>query len=468
MFFKFKRKVNFKKRVIFAFFITCGLMAFLNSFWFVKIAKHHYDFQFDIFFILFVISFLIAFKLSNYLAEFKTIKNKSRVDIVFLFIFFVLLFLPMSRIDNYSTKAKHENRFLATYKPLINQNGSINYNFGNDFEKFFNDRFFLRKTLISNYHFIKAICACKYYETSSAIYIKDKHFVFSKKHIPLEKDFSKNDVEPTAKALDRFQDWCNKHNIKLYVLVVPYNQHIYQDEMKPFDNPQGLIGLNNNVKKFQSTTKANVIYTFDKLKEANKSERTFFKTDHHWTDYGAYIGYSELMKEIKKDYPSVKILSKDDFSYHYSKKVRKDLKRKFVAGNQLNEAGSFLLPLKNIILDEEYRYFEYKDKDSIVRRLYDNEHESGEKSFYPKGAKLKVLQMGNSMGINILPYLEASFRDVKYLYLVSVMNRKEEENYKIMKYYKQDILNFKPDIIVFCITNSLVGKINDFFLEEEN
>jgi len=467
-FFNFKKKINFKKRILFSILFTAGFVALFNNIWLVKLAKHHYSFKFDIFFIVLVLSFLISFKLSNYLAKFKEIKNNSRIDIAFLSIFFILLFLPMSRIDNYSTKAKNENRLLETYKPLINKNGSLNYNFGNDFEKFFNDRFFLRSFLISNYHFIKMLCAYKYYDTGSIVFFKDNNYVFDKKLLPRADDFPKDKVIKTAKALDRFQDWCDKNNIKLYLLVVPYNMHIYQDDIKPLDNPKGLIALNGNVNEFIKNTKTKVIYPFDKLKEGSKKERTFFKTDHHWTDYGAFIGYQELMKEIKKDYPKIRVLGENDFDYHYSKKVRKGLDRKFGAGNQLNRAGAFLLPLRSKILDEEYRYFEYKDKASIVRKQFDNTHRLGEKSFYSKGTDLRVVEIGNSMNNNLLPYIEASFKNVNYFYLNDIKDRKDEEKYKIMKYYKKDILDFKPDIIVLCLTNRVIKRIDEFFLEEEN
>ena len=467
MIFKFKRKINFKKRIIFSILFTCGLTALLNTLWFVKIEKHHYDFQFFMFFIVATISFLISFKLSNYLADFKKIKNKSRIDIVFLFVFFFLLFLPMSRIDN-SIKSKTENRYLETYKPLFNQNGSINYNFGNDFENFFNDRFFLRSFLISNYHFIRALFAYKYYETNNVIYLKENNFIVSKRYTSFNNGFNKEDIPKTLENLERFQEFCNKNNIKLYILAVPYNVHIFQDEIKPFDNPEKLNILNNNIKELQLKSKTKIIYPFDELKHASNNEMTFFKTDHHWTDYGAYIGYLELMKEIKKDYPFINILKEDDFNYNYSKKIRKDFKRKFTSGNQLSQEGAFLLPLKKKILNQDYKYFEYKNKNLIAEKIIDNDFEKSKKSYFQNGANLKILLMGNSTSHNLLPFLQSSFKNTKFYILNEVQNRKDKEQYKVMKYYKKDILSYKPDIIVFCISNSLLNKINDFFLEEEN
>lgn len=467
LFFNFKKRKRFKKRIIFSILFTSVILALSNNIWLVEVEEHKYSFELDMFFIILVLSFLLTYKLSNYLAEFKTINKKSRADIVFLFIFFILSLLPMSHIDN-GLKAKHENRFLATYKPLINDEGKLNYEFGNDFEKFFNDRFFLRSFIVSNFNFIKAICAYKYYETHNAIYIKDKNYVLSKKHVPKPNIYNKDKIFKIAQSLDRFQDFCNKYHIKLYVMIVPYSQHVYQEDIKPFDNQGALIDINKNIDLLINKTKANVIYPFDELKEASKKERTFFKVDHHWTDWGAYIGYRELMKQINKDYPKLKALEESDFNFNYSKKIRKDLSRKFGYGNQINNEASFLLPIKKIILDEQYRYFEYKNKDLIVRKIYNNENLKGEKTYYKNGADLRTIEMGNSMNNNLSPFIQSTFKNTKYYYLNDVKDRAGSEQYKLMKYYKKDILDFKPDIIILCITNTILSKINDFFLEEEN
>jgi hypothetical protein len=53
------------------------------------------------------------------------------IDIVFVWIFCLLLFVPISNIT-LSEKSKHENRNLATYKPFIKDNWKVNYEFGKD------------------------------------------------------------------------------------------------------------------------------------------------------------------------------------------------------------------------------------------------------------------------------------------------------------------------------------------------
>ena len=71
---------------------------------------------------LFTLFFLLYFKILAWLMKLKWVQNKSRIDIVFLTVFFILLFLPMLHISD-AEKSEQENRMLAKYTPLIDYRG---------------------------------------------------------------------------------------------------------------------------------------------------------------------------------------------------------------------------------------------------------------------------------------------------------------------------------------------------------
>ena len=66
--------------------------------------------------------------MTDYVAKFSVLKNKSRIETIFLAVFFTMLFLPMSWINKEEISQK-ENRMLAQWKPLINQDFEFNYNY---------------------------------------------------------------------------------------------------------------------------------------------------------------------------------------------------------------------------------------------------------------------------------------------------------------------------------------------------
>ena len=449
-----------KKRYFIAFIITILLLCITHHIWLGY--KESMNFDCLLFIIILVLGYLLSLKLTSYIADFKTLQNQSRIEIIFLSVFFVLLFLPVSHI-NQSKISKFENRNLAKSPHLITKNENLNLKFGKEFEHWFNDRFFLRRELI-NLNTIYKLLSYKHFETNKTFYYKEYNVVFSKTHIPEKDTVPKKMLPKIVHSMDQFNLFCKKHNIKLYVLIVPYNQYIYQNYAKDYANPEGLAQLNKNIKELQKLSKTDIIYVYDDLKKASQTQKeaVAFKVDHHWTEYGAFIGYNRLIKEINKDYPDISPVKKDNYKTFRSKKVRCDFDRTFTNGNTLQMAPGLNL-YANKILDTEYLYYENKDKQLLKTKVTETDDLLTKTYYYPKGANYRVLEIGTSMNENLLQFTPYTFKNLKYISLNNIKNRKDSEIFKIMKYYKKDILNYKPDIIIFCITPINLTRIPQIF-----
>ena len=307
-----------RKRTVLSILLTI-VMTFLSiNFWLVRNGIHT-SFKFDIFVIVVVLSFLLFYKLMDYVADYKTIKGKSRIDIIFLTIFFVFLFIPMSNI-NQDERSIQENRMLAKWQPLVKDN-KINFNFGKDFEAWFNDRFNFRQIFVNIYNsiFFKQILA-------NGIIDKKTGFTYFN---GLFRHSTIKQIKGNIQYLYDFDDFCKKHNIKLYTLIVPSKADIHETRLaiKRFslkDEKRKHKEFMDYVQEVQTENKIKIVYPYNAMKKVSSDKLLYFKTEHHWTDDGAFIGYKELMKEIKKDFPDVKILSTGDFDYFYDKKVRGD------------------------------------------------------------------------------------------------------------------------------------------------
>jgi len=451
-----------KKRYIIASIITGILLQLSHHIWLGSHGNRHFDFM--IMLIILICGFLLSLKLTSYMADFREIKNNSRIEIIFLLIFFVLTILPSTHVSK-ETLSTNENRTLAIYKPLIKDN-KLNTKYGKDFEEFFNDRFFLRNNYISFNYKIKSIFSSSYIETEKYVYYKKNNVVFSKVHIPKKTTFKKGLINKTCDAINELNDFCKTNNIKLYVLIVPYNQYIYQDMAKPFDNPEELKILNQNINTLISKSDAKIIYPFEELKEGSKTDWVYFKTDHHWTDLGAFIGYNSLMDEINKDFPYVNRVKKSDFNIKYNNLVRSDYGRNFHVGTQLSKGFPYLIENKESILDVKYKYLYHKNIKYLTEKFINNEYKKSRETYYPYGSNYKVLEMGTSMNENLLQFISYTFKNVRYLRLNNVKNRKKSEEFKLMKYYKNEILEYKPDIMILCITSSNLSRLKHLFDEE--
>lgn len=124
------------------------VLTLLLTVWAHRLYLTEAGFDGKLFIIIITLAYMVCYKLVQYLARFKIIENNSRIDIVFVVCVIAFMFVPVLHINRDEISVQ-ENRTLAKYVPLIDDDsGAINYNFGKDFESWFNDRFFGRKQFI--------------------------------------------------------------------------------------------------------------------------------------------------------------------------------------------------------------------------------------------------------------------------------------------------------------------------------
>ena len=188
---------------------------------FPKISQLKIYINFELLIILTVISCFGTMLLLNYLSDIRTKEKASISDIIFLTVFFILLFIPMSHIDNSKFSLK-ENRPLAKFNPLINK-GKINYEFTNEFESWFNDRFYLRNSLLLlDSKLLKRTIS--WIPGCGVVYLNKKNnYIFTNN----DNDFDcwlkpeDEEYEQYSKTYEKLKNYCEKNNIKLYIIAVP-------------------------------------------------------------------------------------------------------------------------------------------------------------------------------------------------------------------------------------------------------
>ena len=170
------------------------------------------------------------------------------------------------------------------------------------------------------------------------------------------------------------------------------------------------------------------------------------------------------MKIINKDYPDINILDSNDFNIFYNKKVRGDFWRDFNYGQNCSRMG-LLNILCKMYHKYDYRYYKYKDFDNLYTTVIDTKYHLEKLYCYDKGANYRVIQLGTSQNENLTEFTPFTFKHVKRIRNNNVQGIKAEEEFKIKKYYKDEILEYKPDIIIFCITYDNILKLHKFYEE---
>ena len=149
---------------------------------------------------------------------FKSMFNVPYANVALVAFVSLTLLLPASNIDTKSTKSIIENRNLAVYKP-ITHNSVLNFNYGKNFENWFNDRFYLRSIL-------QKITTSTYYKLNR-VFMKGKNYRFND-WIWGDGDFVRIDRNKLEKLVADAISLKNHWNAKnLILLVYPSKSEIY-------------------------------------------------------------------------------------------------------------------------------------------------------------------------------------------------------------------------------------------------
>lgn len=395
-----------------------------------------------------VLSFLLSYKAVQYVSKFKLMENYSRIDIVFVVVFVALLFVPMSRIST-AQKSMQENRMLAKYPQLLTK--SLNLEYGRQFEKWFNDRFFGRDLLINIYSFIKMDMS-RVYVNGEAKLLKSNNWMFSGSTMNMPKS-----PEVIAENLRKFNKIMQQEDIDFYVLFVPPKREVYHEYIADYcEDISARQEFNQWMKNMVKSKEFSVIYPYEELRHARHDDFVYFKQTHHWTDWGAYTGYKALMNAIKKDYPDIHIVSLKEYKKFKSKLLRESWSREFGCGQTTT-----LLKISNDyamkhLLKDDYVY--YDNKHMIIPEIVDKDYV---KSKYYKNTRLKnaprAMVIGTSQNENLMQFLPYSFSELIFYRMNNVRKVKSFEEFKILKRFHQKIADFKPDILVLSVTTSNVA-----------
>lgn len=216
-----------------------------------------------------------------------------------------------------------DNRSLATAPELSVKN--LN-EFPTLYENYFNDNFGFRTQLIKTYFLLKY----KLFKTSTLSLQNDKAYFGKDDFIFYKLDNEYNDVQSkvrfTQQELENIKKdvlsedlYLKNKNIKFFVVIAPNKSTIYRDELPIYLKYSSSRHRIDQIIDLFKDTDVNIVDLRPVLLSAKKNRRIYCKTDTHWNQAGAFLGYKAIIKEIQKDYPTLKALSLNDFKIENEK-----------------------------------------------------------------------------------------------------------------------------------------------------
>ncbi len=217
----------------------------------------------------------------------------------------------------------------------------------------------------------------------------------------------------------------NKKNIN--VMFVPDSILINKDKLK---------------RDFSLDEEREIKYLYDKLiystnidlieplKNANKKYQMYYKTDHHWTTYGAYVAYLEYLK-----INNMEGLNLDEFEIKQITNEYLGTSASLVLG--LAKPEGITLFLNNNDLDVDYVYekkytkslynYSYLNKKDKYSMFLDNNHALIKISNNSLNNNKKLLVIKNSFANNFIPFIVNNYQ---YTYVID------------LRYFGDNVTNF--------------------------
>ena len=208
--------------------------------------------------------------------------NKILTYIISLTIIFLSIYFIIKPDMSFS---EQENRPLQT-NPEFSFKSLINTEYIERIEDYFNDQFPFRNTFMK----IRTM-------VYKGMNIKDIDGVyFGEDDYLLEKHNKPKNNDKIIKAINRFS---NNSNANVSLMLIPNAISIYNDKL-----PKNAITFNqlDTINYIYDNVDLNEINIYDTYIANKDKYQLYYKTDHHYTLYGAYLAYVEYCKNNNLNY----------------------------------------------------------------------------------------------------------------------------------------------------------------------
>ena len=381
-------------------------------------------------------------------------RKKTFIDIIFILVFFLSLFLPLINLSK-KIVSEQENRALAKL-PSLTIRKKLNQKFGQEFEHYISDHFGGREDLISSYFQLLRKINYKV-ETKRALmtssgWIFDKNFI-SKLRSPI----SDKVIKKIRKNLNTLVQWSERNKIKTIILIVPEKENLN------LPNTHYVPPIPDKVDVFLSKISdipIQILYPNSLYEREDLNDNTFFRTDHHWTEYGAFLAYQLLIRKLRIDFPKIHLCSEEEFNVFYDYRPRLGsfsglFERPFYQGKNCSQIG---FNKKNCPLKYPYRYYDHKNKNELIV----------EKGSIPSSRITHFKNAQNDLKITIIGYSDAGFLmsfipfSVKDVQMFRVNNGEKGKGLNLDRFKKQ-ILDFHPDILLIMVRTSQIEDLERLY-----
>ena len=226
---------------------------------------------------------------------------------IFLFIFIFMLFIPTISyffLKGYINETNTEKRTLAK-KPELTFANIAEY--PKEFESYFNDNLAYRNSIFNMWRNINysvfdesldnRVTVGKDNNNETWLFYSNRSDGDEMSFIDGRKIYSPNEMKATSDRIKNETEKLKNRNIELFYIMIPNKSTVYSDYLpKSVDVKQD--AFTDMYKYLKKDGVNNIYYPIDLLKNESQSQETYYRTDTHWNDFGAYVSFDSVLKDI--------------------------------------------------------------------------------------------------------------------------------------------------------------------------
>ena len=239
------------------------------------------------------------------------------VERMIVAIFLAALFLPLTgmmlHLDHDDPSG--ENRTLAAWPQLSWDPASLRV-LPEQLTRYFEDHFAFRQRLV-RWQAIVRLRALGVSPSKAVIKGRDGWLFYADdgamEDYAEAPPFTGAELEQWRHTLQDTADWLRAQGIAYVFVIAPDKHVIYHEYMPDTIRPAAISRIDQLVSYLRQHSTVRVVDLRPALFAAKDRERLYHRTDTHWNDRGAFVGYQCIVDALKEDVPALRSPSRRAF-----------------------------------------------------------------------------------------------------------------------------------------------------------
>jgi alginate O-acetyltransferase complex protein AlgJ len=276
------------------------------------------------------------------------IRMPALVERMIIVIFLAALSLPLTgMVLNLDRDAPSgENRTLAAW-PQIQWDAASLRALPEQLTRYFDDHFAFRVRLV-RWQAIVRLKALGVSPSTSVITGRDGWLFYADdgamEDYAEAPPFTDAELEVWRQTLQDTSDWLRAQGI-VYLFVLTPDKHVIYPEYMPNTIRRAAISrIDQLVSHLRQHSTVRVVDLRPALLAAKSRERLYHRTDTHWNDRGAFVGYQSIVDALAEEFPGLRSASRSAFESRVVRSEGLDLARMLGLTEVLREEDLMLVP----------------------------------------------------------------------------------------------------------------------------